>query len=250
MRMTGDLIQRIDTLKDAIDSYRPFSPHLLGQIKDYYRIGMTYSSNALEGNTLTETETKVVLEDGITIGGKSIREHEEAVGHARAYDHMASLLHGEIREEAILLLHRLFFERIEPAHAGIYRMQNVIITGTDYIPPDYPKVPILMKSHLARINDGPGGQHPILWASDLHGEFESIHPFSDGNGRIGRLVLSLLCLKHGYCPVIIPPVKRAEYISAMQKANKEELGPLRDLVSGVVYEEMKALKRIVERLIS
>ena len=82
--MNKDILQNIDSLKSVLDSYRPFSDHVVKQLKDYYRIGLTYSSNAIEGNTLTESETKVVIEDGLTIGGKSLREHYEAIGHAKA----------------------------------------------------------------------------------------------------------------------------------------------------------------------
>ncbi|MDP3048807.1 MAG: Fic family protein, partial [Thermodesulfovibrionales bacterium] len=236
------------SLKSALDGYRPFSEHVVKQLKDYYRIGLTYTSNAIEGNTLTEAETKVIIEDGITIGGKSLREHHEAIGHAKAYDYIYSLLDKPISEEDILFLHKLFFEKIDSGNAGRYRLKNVIITGTDYLPPDYQKVPVLMKKHIDNLNKYVKDKHPLEQASDLHAEFESIHPFTDGNGRIGRLLLSILCMKNGYCPVIIPPIRRAEYIDAMQKSNKGDLNALRALVLSVIYEEMKSLNRLVESL--
>ena len=111
---------------------------------------------------------------------------------------------------------------------------NVIITGTDYLPPDYSEVAGLMKKHVENLNSGAGNKHVLEWASDLHVEFESIHPFTDGNGRIGRLLLSVLTLKNGYCPVVIPPIRRAEYIAAMQKANKGDMTALRALVLSVI----------------
>ncbi|WP_333653114.1 Fic family protein [Dissulfurispira sp.] len=143
-----DVLNKIDSLKSILDGYRPFPDHVVKQLKDYYRIGMTYSSNAIEGNTLTESETKVIIEDEITIGGKSLREHYEAIGHAKAYDHIYSLLDKPISEEDVLFLHRLFFQQIDSENAGRYRQRNVIITGTDYLPPDYQKVPELMKNIL------------------------------------------------------------------------------------------------------
>src|SRR3990167_6755176 len=124
-------LERVDAIKSVLDSYRPFPEHVVQQLRDYYRIGLTYTSNAIEGNTLTESETKVVIEDGITIGGKSLREHYEAVGHAKAYDHIYSLLDKPVSEKDILFLHKLFFEQIDAENAGRYRHKNVIITGTD-----------------------------------------------------------------------------------------------------------------------
>ncbi len=242
-----DILNKIDGIKCDLDTYRPFSAHVAGQLRDYYRIGLTFTSNAIEGNTLTESETKVVIEDGITIGGKSLREHLEALGHAKAYDQIHSLLEQDIPEKDILHLHSLLMREITPDEAGSYRGNNVIITGTDYLPPDHTEVPQLMKELIGRLNS-PSEKHPLEWASDLHAEFESIHPFTDGNGRIGRLILSIMAMKNGYCPVIIPPARRAEYITAMQKANKGDLSLLRALIISVILEEIKSLKRLLESL--
>lgn len=133
-------------------------------------------------------------------------------------------------------------------NAGRYRQRNVIITGTDYLPPDYQKVPELMKKHIENLNREVKDKHPLEHASDMHAEFESNHPFIDGNGRVGRLLLNILSLKNGYCPVIIPPIRRAEYIAAMQKSNKGNLNALRAFILSTIYEEMKALKRLVQSL--
>lgn len=245
---TKGLLQKINSLKSALDGYRPFSDHIVRQLRDYYRIGLTYSSNAIEGNTLTESETKVVIEDGITIGGKSMREHYEALGHAKAYDHIYSLLDKPISEENILSLHKLFFQQIDSENAGRYRQSNVVITGTDYLPPNYKEVPPLMKGHIESINNPVSDRHILEQAINMHAEFESIHPFTDGNGRIGRLLLTVLSLKNGYCPVVIPPIRRVEYITALQKTNKGNTAPLTALILSVIYEEMKSFKRVIETL--
>lgn len=244
-----DTLKKIDSIKSVLDSHRPFPDHAVKQLKDYYRIGLTYTSNAIEGNTLTESETKVVIEDGLTIGGKSLREHYEAIGHAKAYNHIYSLMDGAVSEEDILHLHKLFFHQIEAENAGKYRQRNVIITGTDYLPPDYQEVPELMKKHVENINGAVEDKQPLERASDLHAEFEAIHPFTDGNGRIGRLLLSILTMKNGYCPVIIPPIRRAEYITALQKTDKGNIHTLQEFILSVIYEEMKSLKRLVESLV-
>src|SRR4030066_924994 len=117
------------------------------------------------------------------------------------------------------------------------------------MPPGYEKVPELMKKYIANLNTNVEDKHILEQASDLHAEFELIHPFTDGNGRIGRLLLSILTMKNGYCPVIIPPIRRAEYITAMQKANKGDLYILQTVILSVIYEEMKSLKRLVESLV-
>src|SRR3990172_911782 len=220
--MTSDILKQIDSIKSILDVYRPFPEHVVKQLRDYYRIGLTYSSN--------------VIEDGLTIGGKSLREHSEAVGHAKAYDHIYSLLDRAISEEDILFLHKIFFQQIDPENAGRYRQRNVIITGTDYLPPDYHEVPALMKKHVENLNRDTQDKHPLKQASNQHAEFEAIHPFTDGNGRIGRLLLSVLAMKNGYCPIIIPPIRRAEYITAMQKANKGDLYILQTFILSVIYE--------------
>lgn len=247
--MPETILQKISSLKSSLDSHRPFPDHVVKQLKDYYRVGLTYTSNAIEGNTFTESETKVVIEDGLTIGGKSIREHNEVLGHAKAYDHIYSLLDRAITEEDILHLHKLFFEQIDSENAGRYRQRNVIIPGTDYLPPDYHEVPKLMNKYIENLNSVDSDKHPLEMASDLHAEFEGIHPFIDGNGRIERLLLSILTMKNGYCPVIIPPIRRSEYITAMRKSNKGDLVTLRSFILSVIYEEMKSLKKVVESLV-
>src|SRR3989338_9023457 len=245
----NNVLTKLSSIKSILDSHRPFPEHVVKQLKDYYRIGLTYSSNAIEGNTLTESETKVVIEDGITIGGKSLREHFEAIGHAKAYDHVYSLLDKPVSEKDILFLHKLCLEQRDAENAGRYRQKNVLITGTDYLPPDYHRRPELMKKHIENLNGNVKDKHVLAWASDIHAEFESIHTFIDGNGRIGRLLLSISTMKNGYCPVIIPPIRRAEYIDAMQRANKGNLNTLRAFVASIIYEEMKSLKRLVESLV-
>jgi len=124
-----------DKLQQEINKHRPSGQALI-QLREYFRIGLTWASNALEGNSLTETETKVVIEDGITIGGMPLRDHFEAIGHADAFDHLQKLANRkEINERDILKLHKLFYYRIDEAKAGHYRKQNIIVTDTDFVFP-------------------------------------------------------------------------------------------------------------------
>src|SRR5260221_11268169 len=117
--MFNDRIADIDKIKHEIDQYRPLPAHFMPMLKEYFRIGLTYSSNALEGNTLTETETKVIIEDGLTIGGKTLREHFEVVGHSQAYDFMWSKAQNDqFTEDDICKLHHLFYYRIDEKNSG------------------------------------------------------------------------------------------------------------------------------------
>ena len=128
------LYKKIDCCHKVISEIRPFTGHMLKQLKDYYRIGLTWSSNAIEGNTLTISEIKVVLEDGLTIGGRLLQDFYETVGHGQAYDFMFTLM-GEqrISVEDIKTMHRLFYKNIDEAKAGIWRKESVIVSGTDYV---------------------------------------------------------------------------------------------------------------------
>ena len=127
------MIDRIDRFKAALDAVRPFGSDTLKELQDYYKIGLTWSSNALEGNTLTIAETKVVLEDGLTIGGRPLRDFYEIVGHGAAYDFMFTLV-GErkIRVEDIRAIHRLFYRQVDEPQAGVWRDRPVIVTGSTY----------------------------------------------------------------------------------------------------------------------
>ena len=240
----------IDKLKTELDKYRPFDEYILKQLKQYYRISLTYTSNALEGNTLTESETKVILEDGITIGGHPIREIQEALGHSKAYDFIYNLLDkATITEEDILTLHKLFYEQINPEHAGKYRDKKVIITGTIYEPPAPDKVPDLMKEFINELNTKAEGLHPVELAARAHFQLVNIHPFIDGNGRCARLLCNLILLKSGYAVIIIPPILRADYIEALKQVQiKHNTKAFTNFISEMVLESMKDYLRIVKHL--
>lgn len=126
-------MNKIDFFQKEIEALRPMEGEMLGQIQDYYRVGLTWTSNALEGNSLTESETKVLLEDGLTVGGKPLRDVFEAVDHAKAYDFMFSVFQNRlIDERTVLKMHELFYQNIEPEYAGRYRNIRVLITGSQY----------------------------------------------------------------------------------------------------------------------
>lgn len=244
-------IKEIDELKKKTDKHRPFDKHTLKQLKEYYRIGLTYSSNALEGNSLTETETKIVLEDGITIGGKPVKDHYEAMGHSEAYDLLYRLAtNKEIAEKDILELHRLFYYRIDETNAGHYRKVKVIITGTEFVPPAPARIPRLMKEFVSKIPGKRKKLHPVEFAAILHREMVSIHPFVDGNGRTARLLMNLALLQCGYTIAVIPPILRNEYIDAIKKTqtSPQTDAPFVNFISAMVYESMRDYLRLLNAL--
>lgn len=219
------LFKRIDAYKAQIDTRRPLTPEEVRELDAYFRIGTTYASNALEGNTLTLSETKVLLEDGITVGGKPIRDLNEAVGHANAYDYMLETARSEpfvFAEEMILRLHKLFYQGIEPDKAGIYRDHQVFITGTEYVPPKAEEVPALMKGLIETLSEERDTLHPVRLAAFAHRKLVDIHPFADGNGRTARLLMNLILVSKGYQIVSIPPVLRLEYINALKAAQRDK----------------------------
>ena len=175
------ILKKIDSLQARINEHRPLDAHMRQQVKQYFRIGLTFSSNAIEGNSLTETETKVILEDGLTIGGKSLREHYEAVGHSEAFDLLYERAQGKtIAEADIEKLHRLFYQRIDAENAGVYRKVDVIITGSKHVPPQPKDLKKLMKRFVVDLAEYRQHTHPVETAARGHKDFVTIHPFIDG----------------------------------------------------------------------
>jgi len=245
--MTKPVFEKIDALKAKIDAYRPLDVHMTKQVREYFRIGMTYSSNALEGNSLTETETKIVIEDGMTIGGKPVKDHMEALGHSEAYDLLFRLAKGQnITEANVKELHRLFYYRIDAKQAGKYRKRKVIITGTDFIPPAPDMIPELMKSFIAGIPEDKAKLHPVECATIIHKDLVTIHPFIDGNGRVARLLMNLALLQGGYPLAIIPPILRRDYMDTLDKTHKGDNKPFINFIAGVCYESAKEYLRLLE----
>jgi Fic family protein len=238
---------QIDELIKEIETYRPFSRQLLRELRKFYRISLTYTNNALDGNSLTEAETKMIIEDGLAIGGKTIKEHNEALGHNDAYSLLEKLSkHDTITESNILKLHRSLYYRISQKNAGKYRKDQIYIPGTDYLPPPYNDVPAKMQEFVDQIPEWSNTLHPLAFAAQLHERIVSIHPFIKGNGRIARLVMNLSLQQSGYPLIIIPPVLRDDYISTIQLADRGDLQPFFDFISNVAYESVKNHLRLLD----
>ena len=240
-----ELLKKIDEQQKKINEMRPLTSETVTSLKDYYKIGLTWSSNAMEGNTLTESETKIVIEDGLTIGGKPLRDHLEAYGHGEAFEEMMALTQKrKITEDDILQIHHLFYRKIDVENAGFYRKSRVFISGSHYPPPGPDKIPDLMKGMIAVIEKSRDTEHPVLTAAKAHLDFVFIHPFVDGNGRVARLIMNLFLLQEGYNIALIPPVLRADYISSLEAAHENDEVFL-TLICRCVYETQKDYLRMI-----
>lgn len=208
----------IDRLKAKVDLHRPLPKHSLKSLRDKLALEWTYHSNGIEGNTLTLRETKVVLE-GITVGGKSIREHLEARNHSDAIVFLEEIVSsGEpVDQWQIKNLHALVLKGIDDEEAGRYRSENVAITGASTTPPGF----LHLDAEMAKLIDWHGqasAMHPISRAAELHTKFVEIHPFIDGNGRTGRLLMNFELMKAGFPPAILLKEDRLRYYDALDEA--------------------------------
>lgn len=234
-----------DRLKSKLEELRPIEKQHFPEIKAYWQVGLAYTSNALEGSTLTESETKVILEDGLTVGGKSMREHMEALGHKDALSFLFKVYKAGYEEATIRELHRLFFLRIDQREAGQYRKKGVLITGTDYLPPKAEEVPAVMAEFGSQFK---AEWHPILHAAKAHEELVNIHPFIDGNGRTARLLMNLIFLRAGFPVVSIPPIYRGRYIEASRAGNKGDSLLFLKLLTEVTEQSLRDYLRQLDSL--
>jgi len=214
------LLKKITEKKQKFDALKPFHRDLEKNLHDWTRIALTYSSNAIEGNTLSHQETAQIIEKNITIGGKSIIEHLEATNHAHAIDIVTKMAKEKTRKELVvenvLDIHRCLLKKIDDANAGAFRQCSVRIMGSTVPRPNYLKVPELMSEFMTWLTTAEG--HVAKIAADAHLKFVYIHPFVDGNGRTARLLMNLILLQDGYPLTIIEKEKRIEYINAIEKA--------------------------------
>ena len=212
------LLEAVDADKAKLDAARPLPRHSLASLREKLALEWTYHSNAIEGNTLTLRETKVVLE-GITVGGKSLREHFEAMNHREAIFYVEEIVakHEALTEWQIRNIHSLVLKGIDDGEAGRYRQENVAISGASTTPPDFLHLPAEMAALVAWY-EGAAAMNSIARAAELHTRFVKIHPFVDGNGRTGRLLLNFELMKGGYPPAVIRKEDRLAYYGVLDEA--------------------------------
>lgn len=214
-------IKRINQKKAELDAFRPIPPIVVKSIKDSLTYEWTYNSNRIEGNTLTLQETQLILEEGITVKGKSLREHFEAVNHHDAIGFVEELAqeNAQVSSRNALDIHALVLQKIEKDFAGRLRTAGVRILKANFVPPNAQKVPDLIDELFDWTNTEGANLHPVVRATIFHHRFVWIHPFFDGNGRTVRLLMNLMLMRAGFPPAIILSNDRKKYYAALNAAN-------------------------------
>ncbi|VVB54840.1 Fic/DOC family protein [uncultured archaeon] len=231
------LLARIEEKMRRLNSLRPLPTDAVKRLHDEIRLLHTYHSNAIEGNTLTLSETKLVLDEGTTIGGKSLREHLEATNNARAFDLIEDIAKKKkpIDHVTIQQIHEVVTAGILE-ESGKYRSKNVRITGAVKTPPDWSKIVKLMDG-LTEKKSG-SKTHPVETAAYLHHRFVQIHPFIDGNGRVARLLTNLYLITWGYPAILLKNEDRGKYYKFLRAADAGNLGTFANFIAKAMDESL------------
>ncbi len=236
------ILDEIDALKTKLNTFREFDSYRITQALELEYI---FESNRIEGNTLTLRETDLVINEGLTVSGKSMREHLEAINHVEAIGYIKQLVdrNFSINERELLSVHNLILRGILPEDAGRYRKVQVMIKGSSHMPPQPYLVAKQMEDYFIWMDQQKNKLHPVVLAAELHERLVTIHPFIDGNGRTSRLVMNFILLQHGY---VIANIKgdyetRMKYYQTLETAqtknNKE------DFILFVAQIEKECLER-------
>lgn len=239
------LLSQIDRKKKELDGKRPLTEGELARLNEEFTVEYTYNSNAIEGNTLTLRETDLVLR-GLTIDQKPLKDHMEAVGHKEAFDFVTELVKEkcEINERVIKQIHYLVLAD-KKDDRGVYRRLPVRIMGAAHEPVQpyliVPKMEELLRSYLA------SEEHIVTKLARFHIEFEGIHPFIDGNGRTGRLLVNLELMKAGYPPIDIKFTDRIAYYNAFDEYYvKHNLKAMESLFAKYINERLDIYLKMLQ----
>lgn len=251
MEKLNTILSEVDDLKAKLATLRPLPSEALKKIQSALEIEYTYESNRIEGNTLTLQETALVVNEGVTISGKSMREHLEAINHAQAIDFIKDIAKDniEINERLIKEIHAIILHSIDRDNAGKYRNVPVMISGSMHMPAQPYLIGSQMEAFIIEYNSKVNDNiHPVVIAAYLHDELVKIHPFIDGNGRTSRLLMNLYLLSKGYVVVSLKgdnDSKRAYYM-ALEKSHTENNSI--DFYTLVAENEKEALNRYLHIL--
>ncbi|OXA75555.1 Fic family protein [Flavobacterium aquidurense] len=241
------ILKEIDILKDKLDTYRKFDSY---KIKQALELEYTFESNRIEGNTMTLRETDMVINEGLTISGKSMREHLEAINHQEAIGFIKDLMqkNNALNERDLLSIHNLILRGIIPEDAGRYRKVQVMIQGSTHMPPQPLMVAQEMEEYFIWYEINKNKLHPIILAAEMHERLVTIHPFIDGNGRTSRLVMNLILMQKGY---LIANIKgdyenRIQYYQSLEKAQTKK--DKEDFLLFIAQIEKESLERYINIL--
>ena len=239
------LFARVDALKAELDKRRPLTQGELKRLQEEFLVEFTYNSNAIEGNTLTLRETALVLE-GVTIDKKPLKDHLEAVGHKDAFLYVQQLVADKalVSERVIKEIHSLVLMD-KPEDKGVYRSIPVTIIGAYHEPPQPYLVPVHMEQLMRDF--AKEKRHSIEYAALFHLEFEGVHPFIDGNGRTGRLLLNLMLMQCGYPPVNVKFTDRRRYYDCFDSYYMDKTGaPMVTMIAEYLEERLRQYLEILK----
>lgn len=244
------VLNEIDAIKFKIDALKPLNTIQLERLNDYFFTNYTFESNKIEGNTLTLQETSLVIKEGLTIGGKSVREHLEAINHSEAVNFIndIAIKSEHLNERTIKDLHYLVLKSIQTTNAGKYRSVEVRISGSEHLPPVFFDVPFKMQELINYYQQQHKNLHPVILAADTHQILVGIHPFIDGNGRTSRLLMNLILLQNGYYIANIKGnlASKLAYYKALEKAHvKGNLTDFRVLVAKTVKQSLTEFYKLI-----
>ena len=222
--MNPVLLKSIEGKKRELDICRPLPPEIVRKLDEQFTLEWTYNSNAIEGNTLSLQETELVINRGVTIGNKSLKEHFEAINHNEGIGFLYDFVKKKkkLDEKAILELHKLILRNINDEDSGRYRNSNVMIIGAVHIPPSAIKIKRLMDELLEWYYQNRQSMPAAELAAWVHYKLVYIHPFIDGNGRTARLLMNLILIQNGYPPAVILNIDRKKYYRVLKNADKEK----------------------------
>lgn len=221
----NNIYEEIDALKAELVAMRPLPKVALDKIQNAIDIEYTYESNRIEGNTLTMQETELVVNEGLTIGGKSMREHLEAINHKEAIEFIREVSadrNESINRRLILQIHSIVLRGIDRKNAGIFRNVPVLISGSKHVPPQPYIIEKQIEDFISQYQEMENnGIHPVRIAAFLHDELVRIHPFIDGNGRTSRLLMNLYLLRHGYAIISLKgdALSKIAYYTALETSH-------------------------------
>lgn len=240
---------RLEGKLKLLNSYRPLPKSAIQKIREQFEVEMTYNSNAIEGNSLTLKETFLVINEGITIKGKPLKDHLEAKSHQEALDYLYELVSKEkqntISEKTIRMFHQIVMQDIDKEWAGKYRNSSVVIGGTNLKLPEAIEVPKLMNDLIKWISKNKNKLHPVELASIVHHKLVAIHAFFDGNGRTSRLIMNIILMKAGYPLSIILKNDRKRYYNVLNKADKGDLNPFIRFVAQSVERSLDIYLKVL-----